>query len=457
MKFQVYFDPDFDYFLRRAAWTTLATMAAVGNTAQAKIQQRAGASKYRVQSPKGGEYAAWTSKASVIRVKGKRTTGILTVAPASVFEEDSVQLSVKLADKKTSRSIYLLTSDTCDGAPPWIEGRGPSSGWKVVGEFSNGLSQETSLQNSGRSFVQLERTASGAWNYGETNLDLGLAEPIKGQTVAGEWSRSLQIAAADNGRCFAAIAPAQGLHYAWISNVVKVSVAPRYPTQIKIDQLSLESDSLVDAMISGTVTAEEPRIVTADICNTKSPAPVTTTTDSTGQFSLLFSRILKPDTYKVCLSTAKATRFSAANAEVALNVSRTVLSGSVSVSATVINIGEQFTVSGSVSPYVSGREIWIRVYCKDDSGYFPLGWSSQSLAYPAHSGTGNRTGTPGLHNFDSWPVDNSSTKLVVDSSGNFSKTFTSNTSQICVYGAYVPATDYYSAWLSDPTGAVTVR
>jgi hypothetical protein len=210
-------------------------------------------------------------------------------------------------------------------------------------------------------------------------------------------------------------------------------------------------------MISGTVTAEEPRIVTADLCNTKSPAPVTTTTDSTGQFSLLFSRILKPDTYKVCLSTAKATRFSAANAEVSLNVSRTVLSGSVSVSATAINTGQQFTVSGSVSPYVAGREIWIRVYCKDESSYFPLGWSSQTLAHPAHSTTGNRTGSPGLHNYDSWAVDYSSTKLVIDLAGNFSKTFISNTPQICVYGAYVPATDFYSDWLSDPTSIVTVR
>jgi hypothetical protein len=455
MKFQVYFDPDFDYFLRRAAWTTLATMAAVGNTAQAKIQQRAGASEYRVRSPKGGEYAAWTSKTSVIRVKGKRTTGTLTVTPASVYEEDSVQLSVKLADTSTSRSIYLLTSDSCSDTSPWIEGLGPSAGWNVVGEFSNGLSQETSIQESGRSFVPLERTSAGTWNYGGTNRGLGLGEPINGQTVAGEWSRSLQLAAADNGRCFAAIAPAKGLQYPWVSNVVRVSVTPRFPTEFQIDQSRLKSGSSVEAIISGTVTADGPRIVTADICYTKTPAPVTVTTDATGRFSLSIVRILAANEYLVCLSTAKTTRFSAASYWLPLEVLRTSLSGSVSVSTTAINAGQQFTVSGSISPDVAGEEIWIRVYCRDESGHFPLGWSSQSLVYPAHSTTGNRTGNAGLQTRNSWAFDYSSTKLVVDSSGNFSKTFTSDTPQTCVYGAFL-FTDYHS-WLSDPTSAITVN
>jgi hypothetical protein len=140
----------------------------------------------------------------------------------------------------------------------------------------------------------------------------------------------------------------------------------------------------------------------------------------------------------------------------AVTVSRTVLSGSVSVSATAINTGQQFTVSGSITPYVAGKEVWIRVYCSDQTNY-PTGWSSQSLVYPAHSTTGNRSGLSGLsyYNYDS--AYYSATKLVVDSSGNFTKTFTSNTPQTCVYGAYVPATDYHSAWLSDATSAVTVR
>jgi hypothetical protein len=131
------------------------------------------------------------------------------------------------------------------------------------------------------------------------------------------------------------------------------------------------------------------------------------------------------------------------------------LSGSVSVSTTAISTGQQFTVSGSISPYVAGKEVWIRVYCSDQSNY-PTGWSSQTFVYPAHSTTGNRSGTPGLSYYYYDSISYPSTKLVVDSSGNFSKTFTSNTPQTCVYGAYVPATDYHSAWLSDPTGAITV-
>ncbi len=144
----------------------------------------------------------------------------------------------------------------------------------------------------------------------------------------------------------------------------------------------------------------------------------------------------------------------------AITVSRTALSGSVAISATSINTGQQFTVSGSITPAVSAKTIWVRVYCSGSINY-PTGWAAQDNVTAVDKTTGNPLGTSfgGLKFYDYYAMGyyNSIAKVTVDSSGNFSMTFTSNTPQTCIYGAYTPATDYHSSWLSDPTPAITVR
>jgi hypothetical protein len=454
MKFQVYFDPDFDYFVRKAGWITLAAMKAVGDNAEVQSEMRAGTHKYRVQSPQGGGFASWTSDTSVERVKGIRTKGILTLTPSSIFEEEQVNLNVKLENTRGSRDIHLLTAPSCTDSTPWRGGRGPAPGWEVV-SIARNLTTEQHRERFGRDFVVSNRTSTGAWRA-NGYTDASQLFPVQGRTFRGEWTFTTQLAASDNNRCFAAVAPATGPNSIWVSNIVRAGVATKTPTSLRLNQANLESDAYVNSVISGSVTGDGPRTISADICGAKSPEATTTTSDSTGKFSLNFKRTLLPGAYKVCVTAPKTRTFHRASAEVAIAVSRTTLSGSVSISTTSINTGQQFTVSGSITPYVANKQVWIRVYCSGATNY-PTGWAAQTYVKQTHSTTGNPTGYDGLDYYDSSPITYSVTKLTVDSSGNFTKTFTSNTPGTCIYGAYTPATDYHTAWLSDPTSAITVQ
>jgi hypothetical protein len=182
------------------------------------------------------------------------------------------------------------------------------------------------------------------------------------------------------------------------------------------------------------------------------------TSDESGNFSLSHTLDLPAGTYNLCLSSPSTSTIKSAELKIPLVIRKATLSGSVAISTTSINTGQQFTVSGSITPYVANKQVWIRVQCESSYGWERDGWRSRfSGAYPAHSTTGNPTGSNGLDYYANSADYYSSTYLTVDSSGNFTKTFTSNTPQTCIYGAYIPATDYHTAWLSDPTNAITVN
>jgi hypothetical protein len=223
MKFQVYFDPDFDYFTSKPGWITLAAFKAVGNQATVKSQNRAGSQKYRVYSPEGGGYESYTSATSKKTLKGTPTTGVFTIVPNPIANNQSAIFSVQISDTTAPRIVYILTRPTCDGSAPWISKVGLGPGWNVLAKSSviiNNSSAVVELQKSLYPSWVIVRQESGYYTYPE-NFD---PSPTLGTTDAGMWSYSKILGLADDARCFAAVAPATGNKQMWISNQVQVSV-----------------------------------------------------------------------------------------------------------------------------------------------------------------------------------------------------------------------------------------
>ena len=460
MKFQVYFDPDFDYFTNKAGWITLAAFKAVGNQATVKSQTRPGTQKYRVYGPSGGGYESFTSPTSKKTGKGLVTEGTFTVSPNPIFEDQSTTFSVQLTDKTTARNIYLLTQPSCDGTAPWISKVGPGSGWNVVGRVSDATTPDSRFteifKNDERVWeIKSRDPYSGRDSRGRFIGYTGSSvEPIVGVTSEGAWSHMSELRLSDNGRCFAAIAPASGKYKMWVSQPVKVVVNPRVDSTITTPkteyQITSSNEVVIDASVTGGV-----RVIQAKWCDSLQTATNAAVSASNGTFRYVVPSNLPAGTHKLCLSATQNETHRSTTRQISITVSRTTLSGSVSISTTAINTGQQFTVSGSITPNVAGKYVWIRVMCSSEWNY-PSGWASQTTARPAHSTTGQPTGYSGLSDYNYNPISSSITSVAVDGNGAFSKTFTSNTPSTCIYGAYVPQTDYHTSWLSDPTSAIVV-
>ena len=460
MKFQVYFNPDFDYFLTKAGWITLATFKAAGNQATVKSQNRAGSQKYRVYSPSGGGYESFTSPTTKKTSKGVTTTGTLTIDPSTMYEGQIPRFSVQLTDKTAPRRVYLLTRQTCDGALPWKSKSGPGSGWNIVGQNLN-----QSADNS--RFTEIAKTTNGGWSASslEQESSYGYASyfsnslsvaPVTGITNQGDWSYSSQLNLADNGRCFAAIVPGTGKYKMWVSGPVQVAVNPLISSNLGTTRTNYQISSGNNIDIYGTVSGGM-RPITFSWCSDEptSPDSYITSSAADGSFAISIKGDLRAGDHELCLAVPKSSSHQAARKTLNVAVSRTALSGSVAISTTAINTGQQFTVSGSISPNVADKYVWIRVYCSTDSNY-PHGWAEQTYVSPAHSITGRPTGYDSLDYYNYGPITYSITSIKVDANGAFTKTFTSTTPSTCIYGAYVPQTDYHTSWLSDPTPAITV-
>jgi hypothetical protein len=459
MKFQVYFNPDFDYFNSKATWLTLATLKAVGNTAQVKSEQRAGNHKYRVYAPEGGGFESWTSSTSKTKVKGVATKGTLYIDPSETYEDENITLKVVLENKKTVRDVYFLTSSICPNGSPWKNGVGPATGWDVVGAgfLSSTISTTKpwlmpATKTGGSTWVV---TPGTVWHGGI--IDKGVL--VKGTTTGGEFSWTFRSAVSDNKRCYSAFVPGKGSLRPWTSNIVTSMVKPKTSSVLSASSSSLSIASGETISLNGTITAATSRPIDIGVCDSSTLGKLTSvTSDESGNFSLSHTLDLPAGTYNLCLSSPSTSTIKSAELKIPLVIRKATLSGSVAISTTSINTGQQFTVSGSITPYVANKQVWIRVQCESSYGWERDGWRSRfSGAYPAHSTTGNPTGSNGLDYYANSADYYSSTYLTVDSSGNFTKTFTSNTPQTCIYGAYIPATDYHTAWLSDPTNAITVN
>jgi len=459
MKFQVYFNPDFDYFNSKATWLTLATLKAVGNTAQVKSEQRAGTHKYRVYAPEGGGFESWTSRTSKTKVKGVATKGTLFIDPSETYEDENITLKVVLENKKTVRDVYFLTSSICPSGSPWKNGVGPATGWDVVGA---GFLSST-ISTTKPWLMPATKTGGSTWAVTPATdwhggvIDKGVL--VKGTTTGGEFSWTFRSAVSDNKRCYAAFVPGKGSLRPWTSNVVTSMVKPKTSSVLSASSSSLSIASGETISLNGTITAATSRPIDIGVCDSSTLGKLTSvTSDERGNFSFSHTLDLPAGTYNLCLSSPSTLTIKSAELKIPLVVRQATLSGSVAISTTSINTGQQFTVSGSITPYVANKQVWIRVQCETSYGWERDGWGSRfTVAYPAHSTTGNPTGSKGLDYFANSADYYSSTYLTVDSSGNFTKTFTSNTPQTCIYGAYIPATDYHTAWLSDPTNAITVN
>ena len=458
MKFQVYFNPDFDFFDTNAKWVTLAAFKAISGQAQVTSQQRAGSQEYRVYGPEGGGYAQWTSPTTAKKTKGVPTTGTFEVTPNPVYVDNEATFTVRLSDTATTRRVYFLTSSSCSGTSPWIAGKGLGEGWSVLGESSRESDVDESDAESSLPYM----TTISKYDFSEWVASKSFpivtwesVKPVTGQTSKGLLSFAMRSSLFDSGRCLAAVAPAVGNREMWVSSPVSLKVIPQEKTTFSLAQSSFDVAHGATIQISGSVQGGRRSLSFYESTSRLG----TTTSNDDGRFSQTISisgDSFSAGSYWITVSAAETATFEAGSTSVAVKVNRATLSGSVGLSTTVISVGQQFTLSGTLSPTVAGRDVWFRAYCSTDVNY-PTGWASQSSVWAVNQYTGAPTGSRGLENYN-WQSGSFSYAVArTNSSGAFSMTFTTTSPRTCVYGAYAPESSYYSAWLSDPTAALVVQ
>lgn len=447
MKFQVYFDPDFDYFTANKGWVSIAAFKAAGNMATTKVESRAGSHKYRVISPTGGGFDSYISPSTRKKTKAIPTTGTFSVNPNPVIEDQKIKLEVQLDDRKTARQIFLLSKSTCDQSEPWLRGSGPANSWKVLGQFN-------SANRFDSDHVEIRRLSADEWIVDDDSSEWNLAQnvrPISGITSQGQWSFSTALQANDNGRCFVAIAPASGNRSIWVSKPTTIAVSKRNNTVITTTQTTYSATNGSDLVITGNVSGGSRQVI-ANWCTYSAFQALQQTSSSNGDFLFTLPVNQVAGNRDICFHAPQTASANASYASVQVTVARQIQSGTISISSSAISTGQQFTLSGTTSPVAARTRLWIRAYCAGNTNY-PSGWAAQTWASSVFDGTGRPTGWVGLNVIDNYP---GTASILTDINGDFSVTFTSTISLTCIYGVYSKQTDYLTAWLSNPSAIITV-
>jgi hypothetical protein len=454
----VVFNPDFDFFESRAKWISLAAFRAVRGQAQVTSQQRTGSQKYRVYGPEGGGFAEWASSTTVKRLKGVPTVGEFEIMPNPVYTENGIELKVRLDDVRTRRNIYFLTSSTCTGTLPWIAGKGPGPGWSVLGEVTEkptGYVTEIAPVPRMKSMSTDDLTdwiKSKGLPYTYANS----GKVVTGATDGGVLGLKLTPTIYDAGRCLVAVAPAVGTKNLWVSQPLKLDVLPFETASFSLAKSSFEVSYGDTVEIGGRINGGQRSL--SFFHSGKRLGSIVSNDDGTFRHSLTMSGDgFSRGVHEISLLADATRTHEEGQSSVSIKINRALITGSVSISSSLINAGQQFTLSGTLNPAISGKYVWARTYCSGHSNY-PSGWATQTSVWSVNAFTGAPTGNNnGLENYNWQPGSHDYAIARTDSSGSFTMTFTSSIPRTCVFGAYIPQSDVYSAWVSEPTSVLVVQ